>query len=717
MGKEKNTDMWVHDLLTSANIKHEADGSDIKEINEALKTASKRNTGKVGKPEFICVVKDFLIVIEDKASISKHIKLDENDVISLEVKDVTDYAVNGAYFYGKHLFDNTSYKKIIAFGVSGNSKKHKITPLFIDGTEYCRILPDVESFISFNEMNIDEYYIKEVLKENTNEEKELSEILKDAAILHEDLRNYGNLKDIDKPLIVSGILLALREMEYKNFSVDNLTGDDTKTDGTKIYEAIKTNLDRSNVKPETKKDKLLHQFSIIKDTAILNEKNGILGMTPLKYFTIFLKDKLYDSIRFNNSSEDYLGRFYGEFMSYSGGDGQTLGIVLTPKHITDLFCKLADLKDDDIVLDPCCGTGGFLVSALNHMKESAEDTSSNEELKKAFYGVEKKSLPYLLCTTNMLLHDINEPNIIRGNSLEKNVRDYEEDDKFDVILMNPPYGGTEKKSVQQNFPTELRNSETADLFMIEILYRLKQNGRVGIVLPDGFLFGTDNTKVAIKKKLLEECNLHTIIRLPGSIFAPYTSIATNLLFFDKTGPTKEIWFYRMDLPDGFKAFSKTKPVTLKHFEEIISWWNNRVEIKDEKKDESMSETWKSKRYSIEKLESINYNLDQCGYPIEEEKILTPMETMDNFIKKREQLEKQLDEKLNKIISNRYDNELPIVITTRYNKEQLIEQLSTENDTEIAEEIVKVLNEMCYGIEITEERKTKEKVSISDQTIC
>lgn len=272
MGKEKNTDMWVHDLLTSANIKHEADGSDIKEINEALKTASKRNTGKVGKPEFICVVKDFLIVIEDKASISKHIKLDENDVISLEVKDVTDYAVNGAYFYGKHLFDNTSYKKIIAFGVSGNSKKHKITPLFIDGTEYCRILPDVESFISFNEMNIDEYYIKEVLKENTNEEKELSEILKDAAILHEDLRNYGNLKDIDKPLIVSGILLALREMEYKNFSVDNLTGDDTKTDGTKIYEAIKTNLDRSNVKPETKKDKLLHQFSIIKDTAILNEK-------------------------------------------------------------------------------------------------------------------------------------------------------------------------------------------------------------------------------------------------------------------------------------------------------------------------------------------------------------------------------------------------------------------------------------------------------------
>jgi len=249
----------------------------------------------------------------------------------------------------------------------------------------------------------------------------------------------------------------------------------------------------------------------------------------------------------------------------------------------------------------------------------------------------------------MLLHDINEPMIIRGNSLEKNVRDYEDRDKFDIILMNPPYGGTEKKSVQQNFPTELRNSETADLFMVEILYRLKENGRVGIVLPDGFLFGTDNTKVAIKKKLMDECNLHTIIRLPGSIFAPYTSIATNLLFFDKTGPTKEVWFYRMDMPDGYKAFSKTKPVEIKHMQPIIEWWNNRVELKDEKEDGALTETWKSKCYSKEEIDKLSYNLDQCGYPVKEDIILSPMETMNNFITKRENLEKQLDEKLKEIM--------------------------------------------------------------------
>ena len=370
----------------------------------------------------------------------------------------------------------------------------------------------------------------------------------------------------------------------------------------------------------------------MKDGVLIRQVVNVLNEIDLTDFqTRHAFNEIYETILKDLQSAGKSGEFY------------------TPRAVTDFVVKMVDPKIGESVADFACGTGGFLVSALNHMKESAEDTSSNEELKKSFYGVEKKSLPYLLCTTNMLLHDINEPNIIRGNSLEKNVRDYEEEDKFDVILMNPPYGGTEKKSVQQNFPTELRNSETADLFMVEILYRLKQNGRVGIVLPDGFLFGTDGAKGAIKRKLFEECNVHTIIRLPGSIFAPYTSIATNLLFFDKTGPTEETWFYRMDLPKGYKAFSKTKPVELKHFDSVIKWWNNRVEIKDEKNDESFTETWKSKRYTIEEIIKLKYDLDQCSFPVKEEIILSPKETMDNFISKRELLEKQLDEKLNEII--------------------------------------------------------------------
>lgn len=242
--KEVKTDLWVYNILKEADLELEPQGSSIVEIDNALKTASKSGTGKVGFPEYVGVVKDFLIVIEDKADLSKHIKLDNKGLISTAKNDVKNYAVNGALFYGNHLVQNTSYKKIIAFGISGNEKKHKISPLFIDETEVYRELPEVESFISFNEANIEEYYIREILKEATDKEKETSEILKDASILNEDLRKYGNLKDNDKPLIVSGILLALRELEFKNFSIGDLTGDMVKTDGQKIYDALSSNLKR-----------------------------------------------------------------------------------------------------------------------------------------------------------------------------------------------------------------------------------------------------------------------------------------------------------------------------------------------------------------------------------------------------------------------------------------------------------------------------------------
>lgn len=429
------------------------------------------------------------------------------------------------------------------------------------------------------------------------------------------------------------------EYRWRNWAIDNkdgkaMTGDELSNFIIQLFDTLK-NLEINETTPI--RGRIVREVfedlnNYMKDGVLIRQVVNVLNEIDLTDFqTRHAFNEIYETILKDLQSAGRSGEFY------------------TPRAVTDFIVKMVDPKIGQTVADFACGTGGFLVSALNHMKEQANDTESNEILKKSFYGVEKKSLPYLLCTTNMLLHDVNEPNIIRGNSLEKNVRDYEEEDKFDIILMNPPYGGTEKKSVQQNFPTELRDSETADLFMVEILYRLKQKGKVGIVLPDGFLFGNDNTKVAIKKKLMEECNLHTIIRLPGSIFAPYTSIATNLLFFDKTGPTQETWFYRMDLPEGYKAFSKTKPVELNHMQPIIDWWNNRIEIKDPKDDESLTETYKSKKFTLEELSNLNYNLDQCGYPVKEEIILSPKETMDNFISKREELEKQLDDKLKKII--------------------------------------------------------------------
>ena len=456
--KEVNTDLWVYDLLKEAKIsdKFSAQGSDVKELNEALQTASKRGTGKVGFPEYVGIVKDFLIVIEDKSDTTKHLKLTEKDIIAEDIASVCDYAVNGALFYGKHLSKNTNYKKIVALGVSGNEKIHKITPIYINDRGEYTILENIETLISFSEDNIDEYYIKEILKEDTAVEKKTAEILKEASELHNYLRSYGNIEEKNKPLIVSGILLALREIDFKNFNIDNLNGDKTKTDGQKIYEAIKSNLDRANVCPQVKKDKLLSQFSIIKDDVKINEINSTLGKTPLKYFAEFLYKSIYQSIRYNNSAEDYLGRFYGEFMSYTGGDGQNLGIVLTPKHITELFCDLLDLKTTDKILDPCCGTAGFLIAAMHNMiKKTSNEVEIKEIKKNQLFGIEDKSYMFTIATTNMILRGDGKSNLENKDFLKENPAQLQLKG-CTIGMMNPPYslGKKIKEEILKNHTLE-----------------------------------------------------------------------------------------------------------------------------------------------------------------------------------------------------------------------------------------------------------------------
>ena len=257
------------------------------------------------------------------------------------------------------------------------------------------------------------------------------------------------------------------------------------------------------------------------------------------------------------------------------------------------------------------------MDAVEHLRKQVKRAEDNAVIERTVFGVEKKQFPYMLCTTNMLLHNVDYPRVSHANSLAKNVREYKPSEKEDFVLMNPPYGGHEQDGIQVNFPSKLRSSETANLFMIEILYRLNNDGRCGVVLPDGFLQNDDASLIAIKKKLFDECNVHTIIRLPGSCFSPYTSIATNLLFFDKTGSTEETWFYRFDLPDGQKFSMKKNPIVREKLSAIDEWWENRREIKDEKEDESLTETWKAKCVPISDIVEGNYNLDFCGYPNEE----------------------------------------------------------------------------------------------------
>lgn len=506
--KEAKTDLWVHGLLTEAGIELDPQGSSIVEINNALKTASKSGSGNVGFPEFVGVIKDFLIVIENKANLSKHIKLNEKGLISTNPKDVKEHAVNGALFYGQHLAKNTTYNKVLAFGISGDEKKHKISPIYIDETEYYRELPEVESFVSFTKKNIEEYYIREVLKEKTNQEKELSEILKDAASLHEDLRNYGSLKDIDKPLIVSGILLALREGESKNFSINDLNGDGIETDGKKIFSAIESNLKRSNVLPEAKRDKILSQFSIIKDTQILNEVNKTLSKTPLKHFTEFLDDKIYKSIKYTSSSEDYLGRFYGEFMSYSGGDGQSLGIVLTPKHITDLFCDLVDIQSTDIVLDPCAGTAGFLIAAMHHMLIKTESEDVKKSIRqKQLHGIESQPYMFTIATTNMILRGDGKSNLINENFLNEDAYKLQLK-QANIGMMNPPYSQGSKK-----------NPDLYEIFFTEhLLDSLTAGGRAIVIIPQSSVTGKTKEEEAVKRNILKRHTLEGVITLNKDTF-------------------------------------------------------------------------------------------------------------------------------------------------------------------------------------------------------
>ncbi len=348
-----------------------------------------------------------------------------------------------------------------------------------------------------------------------------------------------------------------------------------------------------------------------------------------------------DELDFSDYNEIHaFGEIYETILKELQSAGSA-GEFYTPRAVTDFMAKMIKPEIGEKMADFACGTGGFITSWLKELDRQVVTTKDREAYGESVYGIEKKQFPYMLCVTNMLLHDLDVPNIFHGNSLLKNVLDYTDEDRFDVILMNPPYGGNEKAEVKNHFPADLASSETADLFMSVIMYRLKENGRAAVILPDGFLFGTDTAKINIKKKLLSEFNLHTVVRMPGSVFAPYTSITTNILFFDKTHPTKETWFYRLDMPEGIKHFSKTKPMKPEHFEPVINWWNKREEISADGFD-------KAKRYTREELEEKGYNFDLCGYPHEEEEILTPLELIHRYEEQRSALNSEIDRVLSEI---------------------------------------------------------------------
>ena len=427
--------------------------------------------------------------------------------ISLTPKATKDYALNGALFYARKIIEGSSYKKVFAFGNAGDAKHHTLKPIFA-GEDFVKELGTVETFTNFSSENIERFYRYEVLEEEPPEELQQIDLEQKAKKLHEHLRNYGSLGDTEKPLVVSAILLALQEQKY-GFRLDSLTGDETDTDGAKLFRQLQNSLNRANVSPEVKRERVLNQFTLIKDRPILNTIRPDIEKTPLRFFAEYLNKEIFSAIELNSTPKDYLGMFYGEFVRYSGGDGQTLGVVLTPAHITELFCDLVNLKSNDVIFDPCCGTGGFLIAGMHRMLNSAENESQRKNIKqKQIFGIEIRDDMFAIATTNMILRGDGQSNLTCEDFFAKSPGKLQLHG-LTVGFMNPPYSQAKNKATQNL--SELN-------FIYHLLESILPGGRAAVIVPVSTMIGKTKDDKQMKADILKHHTLEGVISLNKNTF-------------------------------------------------------------------------------------------------------------------------------------------------------------------------------------------------------
>ncbi len=355
-------------------------------------------------------------------------------------------------------------------------------------------------------------------------------------------------------------------------------------------------------------------------------------------------------IDFNSQKDRHtFGNIYEQILQSLQSAGNA-GEFYTPRAVTEFIVNRVDPKLHEIVLDPACGTGGFLTCTIEHKRKQYVQTTEDEEvLQKSIRGVEKKALPHMLCVTNMILHGIDTPtNIRHDNTLSKPLTSYGNKDRVHTIVTNPPFGGMEEDGIENNFPKAFRTRETADLFVTLIIRLLKNNGRAAVVLPDGFFFG-EGMKTRLKEKLLSECNLHTIVRLPNGVFNPYTGIKTNLLFFTKGKATEQIWYYEHPYPEGVKSYNKTKPMRFAEFQPEIDWWGT-----EEDNFAARVETEQAWKVTIDEIKSRNYNLDIKNPHVEELTKYDPQELLEKYERQQQEISCLRDE-LKNILADALNN--------------------------------------------------------------
>ncbi|MEB7460927.1 HsdM family class I SAM-dependent methyltransferase [Staphylococcus borealis] len=507
LNEKTGIDEFMNEEIKSLGVKYYRESSGNIEVQNALKSASKRLNGNIGKPEFTFFSKDFFIVIEDKNDVNLHIYSENDEIILNDENIVPKYAVNGAIHYAKHIINNTDIvSKAFAIGASGNGHSNKISIYFVDKNNY-KFISDINNLNDLKEDNIEEFYRVSVLGELPKEERELKEVNKIAADLHEDLRNYGSLEGEKKASVVSAILLAL-ENEDVIFNVDKLQGlqGEGVKDGEILFDAIDKYLRNNSLMPHAKIGELKDNFTFIQNDLTLNRVREDLGMTPLKFFTIKLNEKLKKNIK--HSDMDILGNFYGEFVKYGGSDGNSLGIVLTPRHITNLMCDLIDINENDYVLDPCCGSGGFLIAAMNKMLNQTTDESKKVHIKQEqLHGIELQQKLFTIATTNMILRGDGKSNLKRDDifHVEKDLYT----DKITKALINPPYSQAKTKNLSHL-------SEIS--FINETLSLMKTGAKLAAIVPQSTMIGKTKNDKNYKREILENHSLDTVITLNKDTF-------------------------------------------------------------------------------------------------------------------------------------------------------------------------------------------------------
>lgn len=510
VGEKTGTDQFVRRLIEALGVTYWEQGDGPAPIKKGLVGASKSASGKGnGKPEFAFSSDRFLVVVEDKRDGNKTIS-EVDGVIDLNYPARSDYAVNGAVHYARKIIDQSAhYTEIFAVGITGTEHHHQMVPVFVSTNGQMIRLDEVDNLTMFHPENIAEFHRVAVLGEPAREELELAAARKIATNLHELMRNYASIEGDRKATTVSAILLALKDDDRL---VESLRGRDTHgaTDGCLIYDAAERYLRAAELQPQQKIGALLDQFRFIKDHVSLNKKHPDLGgITPLRKFAYTLDEEVLHKI--TTSTFDILGNFYGEFVKYGGSDGNALGIVLTPHHITTLMADLIEVNKDDYLLDPCSGTAGYLIAGMGRMmKDAGDDEAKREEIREhRLFGIELQDKLFAIGTTNMILRGDGKANFQRHNFFDLDADDLRGEHGFTKVLINPPY--SQAKSAQTRHLSEMS-------FIERSLSMLNTGGRLAAIVPQSVMVGKTKEDKALKKKVLAHHTLDAVITMNPETF-------------------------------------------------------------------------------------------------------------------------------------------------------------------------------------------------------